>query len=108
MREVHQKELATAAAIEGETERLSHPLSQRHPEERARSKSKGHQTYGSTECKKRWHQVCFSSTPTTLPLAKGNMGSSEEELTPEDSDLGKLPELEPGVTSFLTRFGREV
>ena len=30
------------------------------------------------------------------------MGSSEEELTPEDSDLGKLPELEPRVTSFLT------
>ena len=31
------------------------------------------------------------------------MGSIEEELTPEDSDLGEPPELEPGVTSFLTR-----
>ena len=32
------------------------------------------------------------------------MGSGEEEPTTEDSDLTKLPELEPGViTSFLTR-----
>ena len=30
------------------------------------------------------------------------MGSIGEEPTPEDSDLGELPELEPGVTSFLT------
>ena len=31
------------------------------------------------------------------------MGSSEEELALEDLDLGELLELEPGVTSFLTR-----
>ena len=31
------------------------------------------------------------------------MGSIGEELTAEDLDLGKSPELEPGVTSFLTR-----
>ena len=31
------------------------------------------------------------------------MGSTGEELTPEDLDLDKLPELEPRVTSFLTR-----
>ena len=102
VREAHQKALAVAAALEGEIERLSHPLSQRQLEVRARSKSKDCQTYGSTECKKRWHQVRFSDTPTSLPLAKENMGSGGEELTPEDSDHGEPPELEPGVTSFLT------
>ena len=30
------------------------------------------------------------------------MGSTGEELAPEDLDLGELPELEPRVTSFLT------
>ena len=54
------------------------------------------------ECKKRWHQVSFSDTPTTSPLTEENMGSTGEELTPEDLDLGE-PELEPGVTSFPTR-----
>ena len=53
MREAHQKVLAMAAALEGEIERLSHPLSQRQPAVRARSRSKDCQTHGSTECKKR-------------------------------------------------------
>ena len=105
VREAHQKALAMAAALEGGIERLSCPLSWRWLEVRARLKSKDCWMYGSTECNKRWHQVQFSNTPTTLPLAKENMGSGEEELTPEDSDLGKQPELEPGVTSFLTRLG---
>ena len=42
-------------------------------------------------------------THTTFPLPKENMGSGGEEPTLEDSDLGELPELEPGITSFLTR-----
>ena len=103
VREAHQKALAAAAALEGEIERLSHPLSWRQPEVRVRSKSKDHWMHGSTECKKRWHQVWFSDTHTTYQLARENMGSGKEELTPEDSDLGKPPELEPGATSFLTR-----
>ena len=102
MREAHQKALAVAAALKGEIERLSHPLSWRQLEVRARSKSKDCQMHGSTECKKRQHQVQFSDTHTTFPLAKENMGSGEEEPTPEDSHLGELPDLEPGLTSFLT------
>ena len=103
MREAHQKVFATAAALEGEIERLSCPLSQRQPVVGgSNGRSKDCRTYGSTECKKRQCKVWFNNTPTTHPLAKENMGSVGEELTPEDSDLGELPELEPGVTSFLT------
>ena len=104
MREAHQKALAAAAALEGEIERLSHPLSQRWPEVGgSNGRSKDCRAYRSMECKKRWHQVSFSDTPTTCPLTKENMGSTGEELTPEDLDLGKPLELEPRVTSFLTR-----
>ena len=103
VREAHQKVLATAAALKGEIERLSCPLSQRLPEVGgSNGRSKDHTTHGSTECKKRWHQVQFDDTPTTHPLAKENLGSVGEELTPEDSDLGEPLELEPGVTAFLT------
>ena len=102
MREAHQKALAMAALLKEEIERLSCPLSQKHPEFRARSKSKDHQMHGSTECKKRHHQVRFSDTHTTHQLAREDTGSGEGELTPEDLHLGELPEVEPGVTSFLT------
>ena len=40
VREAHQKALAVAAALEGEIERLSHPLLQSQPEVRVRSKSR--------------------------------------------------------------------
>ena len=69
MREAHQKALAMAAALEGETERLSHPLSQRWLEARARSKSKDHQMHGSMECKKRQHQVGIQQYPYHLPTS---------------------------------------
>ena len=42
-------------------------------------------------------------TPTTSPLTKEDVGSMGEELAPEDLDLDELPELEPGINSFLTR-----
>ena len=103
VREAHQKVLATAASLEGEIERLSHPFSWRWLEVGGSGgRSKDHRTYGSTEHKKRQHEVWFNDTPTTHPLAKENLGSIGEELTPEDSDLGEPPELEPGVTSLLT------
>ena len=103
MREAHQKALATAAALEGEIERLSCPLSQRWPEVRGSyGRSKDCRVYRSMECKKRQHQVSFSDTPTTHPLTKENVGPTGEELAPEDLDLGKLLELEPSITSFLT------
>ena len=53
MREAHQKVLAMGAALKGEIEMLSHPISQRQLEVRARSKSKDHQMHGSMECKRR-------------------------------------------------------
>ena len=56
MREAHQKALATAAALEGEIERLSCPLSQRQLEARGSyERSRDHRVYRSMECKKRWH-----------------------------------------------------
>ena len=57
MREAHQKVLAMAAALEGEREMLSCPLSQRWLEVRARLKSKDCQMHGSMECKRRQCQV---------------------------------------------------
>ena len=59
--------------------------------------------HGFMECKKRQCQVWFSDTHTTYQIARENMGSGKGEPTPEDSDLGEPPELEPGATSFLTR-----
>ena len=104
VREAHQKALATAAVLEGEIERLSHSLSWRWPEVRGSyGRSKDCRVYRSMECKKRQCQVSFSDTPTTHPLTKENVGSSGEELAPEDLDLGELPELEPSITYFLTR-----
>ena len=77
MREAHQKALATAAALEGEIERLSCPLSQRQPEVGgSNGRNKDCRTHGSTECKKMWHQVQFNDTPTTHLLAKENLGSA--------------------------------
>ena len=100
VREAHQKALATAAALEGEIERLSCPISWKWPEVRGSyGRSKYHRAYRFTECKKRWHQVSFSNTPTTHPLTKENMGSAGEELTPEDLDLGEPLEVEPRVIS---------
>ena len=98
----HKKALAVAAAHKGEIERLSHPLSQRWPEVRVRLKSKDHQMHGSMEHKRRQCQVRFSNIHTTHQLARESPESGKGELTPADSSLGEPPELEPGVTSFLT------
>ena len=95
--------LAMAAALKGDIERLSHSLSQRWPEVRARLKSKDCPIHGSTECKRRQCPVQISDIHTTYQLARESPESGKGELTPEDSDLGELPEVEPGVTSFLTR-----
>ena len=54
------------------------------------------------EHKRRQHRVSINDTPATHPLTKENVGSTGEELAPEDLDLGKPLELEPRVTSFLT------
>ena len=102
VREAYQKALAMAPALEREIERLNHPLSWRQPEVRARLKSKDCWMHGSTECKRRWCQVRFSNIHTTNQLAWESPESGKGELTPENSELGKLLELEPGVTSFLT------
>ena len=104
MREAHQKALAAAATLEGEIERLNHPLSQRWLEVRgSHGRSKDCRGYRSMEHKKRQCQVSFSDTPTTHSLTEENVGSTGEELAPEDLDLDELLELEPGATSFLTR-----
>ena len=57
LREAHQKVLAATAALEGEIERLSHPLPWSWLEVRARSKSRDCQMQGATECKRRCCQV---------------------------------------------------
>ena len=102
--EAQWKALAAAAALKEEIERLSCPLSQRWLEVRGSyGRSKDCRAYRFTECKRRQHQVSISNTPATHPLAEENMASTGDELAPEDLDLGKPRELEPGVTSFLTR-----
>ena len=101
VREAHQKVLATAAALEGEIERLSHPLPQSWLEVRGRSKSKDCWMHGSMEYKRRCCQVQFSDSPTPYHLPRESMESGEGEITTEDLDLGEPPALEPGVTSFL-------
>ena len=93
--------LATAAAHEGEIEMLSNPLPWSQLEVRVRSKSKDCQMHRSMEHKRRCHQVQFNNSPTTYQPPRESLESSKGELTPEDSDLGELPELELGVTSFL-------
>ena len=101
MREAHQKVLAMAAALEGEIERLSCPLPQSRPEVRVRSKSKDCQTHESTEHKRRHCQVQCSNSPTLYHPPRDSPKFGKGEPTPKDSDLGELPELEPGVTSFF-------
>ena len=43
----------------------------------------------------------FSNSPTPYHSPRNSPESGEGEPTPENSDLGELPELEPGVTPFL-------
>ena len=64
IREAHQKVLATAAALEGEIERLSCPLPQSWPEVRVRLKSRDCWMHGATESKRRHCQVHFTDSPT--------------------------------------------
>ena len=101
IREAHQKALATAAALEGEIERLSHPFPWSQPEIRARSKSRHHWTQGAMECKRRHCQVQFTNDPAPCHPPLESPESSEGGATADDLELGELPELEPGVTSFL-------
>ena len=101
VREAHQKTLATAAALEGEIERLSHPLPQSQPEVRARSKRRDHQTHGAMEHKRRYCQVQFGGSPTPYHSPRKSLESGKGEMTTKDLDLGEPPELELWVTSFL-------
>ena len=93
--------LAVADALKGEIERLSHPLCQSQLEVRVRSKSRECQMHGATESKRRHCQVCFTNSPTPYHLPRDSPESGKGKPIPEDSDLGELLELEPGVTSFL-------
>ena len=43
----------------------------------------------------------FSNSPTPYHPPRESLESGEGEMTTEDLDLGELPELEPGATSFL-------
>ena len=101
VREAYQKVLAVAAALEGEIERLSHPLPQSWLEVRARSKSRDCWMHGAMEHKRRHHQVQFGSSPTPYHPSRKSPESGKVETTTKDLDLGELPELEPGITSFL-------
>ena len=101
IREAHQKVLATAAALKGEIERLSCPLPQSWPEVRARSKSRDCQMQGAAECKRRHCQVQFTDKPAPCHQPQESPESGEGEATTDDLELGELPELELGLTSFL-------
>ena len=101
IREAHQKALAAAAALKGEIERLSHPLPWSQPEVRARLKSRDCWMHGTAQSKRRHCQVHFTNSPTPYHLPRDSPESGKGKLTPEDSDLGELLELEPGVTFFL-------
>ena len=57
--------------------------------------------YGATECKRRHCQVWFTDNPAPCHPPQESPESSKGEATAEDLELGELPELEPGVTSFL-------
>ena len=101
VREAHQKALAAAAALEGEIERMSHPLPQSQLEVRVRSKSRDCWMHGATEHNRRHCQVKFGGSPTPYHPPRKSLESSDGETTAKDLDLEELPELEPGVTSFL-------
>ena len=101
IREAHQKALSATAALEGEIERLSCPLHQGWLEVRARLKSRDHWMQGATECKRRCHQVQFTDNPAPCHPPWESPESSKGEVTTDDLELGELPELELGVTSFL-------
>ena len=103
IREAPQKVLAAAAAaaLKGEIERLSHPLPGVQLEVRVRLKSRDCWMYGATECKRRHCQVQFTNNPAPCHPLRESPEFGKGEATAEDLDLGKLPELEPGVTSFL-------
>ena len=101
VREAHQKVLAAAATLKGEIERLSCPLPQSQPEVRKRSKIRDCQMQGATECKRRHCQVQFTDNPAPCNPPQESPESSEGEATADDLELGELPELELGITSFL-------
>ena len=101
IREAHQKALVAAAALEGEIERLSHPLPQSQPEVRVTSKSRDCWAYGATECKRRHHQVWFTNNPAPCHPPQECPESGKGEATTEDLELGELLDLKLGVTSFL-------
>ena len=53
------------------------------------------------ECKRRHHQVQFTNNPAPCHPPPGSPESGEGKVTTDDLELGELPELELGVTSFL-------
>ena len=101
MREAHQKVMAAAAVLEGEIERLNHPLPWSQLEVRVRSKGRDCQRCGATEHKRRHCQVQFDGNPTPHHPSRKSPEYCKGEMTPKDLDLGEPLELEPGVTSFL-------
>ena len=101
VREAHQKVLATAAALRGEIERLSHPLPQSWPGSRARSKSRDCWACGAMEQKRRHHWLQLGSCPTPYLPSRKSPESGKGTATAEDLDLGEPPKLEPEVAYFL-------
>ena len=77
-----------AAALEGEIDRLSCPLSQSWPEVRVRLKSRDCQMQGARECKRRHCQVQFTNNPAPCHPPQESPESGEGEATAEDLELG--------------------
>ena len=67
IREAHQKVLATTAALKGEIERLSYPLSWSWPEVRARLKSRGLPDAGSHRVQEEALPGVIHQQPCSLP-----------------------------------------
>ena len=101
VREAHQKVLAAVAALEGEIERLSHPLPCSQPEIRARSKSGDCWVHRTMERKRRHCQVWFKGCPALYYPSRKSPESSEGAAATEDLDLEEPPKLEPEVACFL-------
>ena len=98
MHEAHQKVLSSAAALEGEIERLSRMRAR--PRSRARLRS--WDSWRSREWqKKRQCQVSFVDELAPGQSASPKMPSDEEELKGDEANLEDPLELKPVVASFL-------
>ena len=97
----HQKDLAAAAALKGEIERLSHPLPQNQPEMRARSKSRDWQVQRAAEQKRGTTRCNLKGCPAPCHPSRRSPESSKEAAASDDLDLWEPLELEPEVACFL-------